>query len=53
MKLNKLNINGHKDSIEVLDRIVSSKVNKKLINLVLYKTNANYKGRKAKINENR
>ena len=48
MKINTVNFDGEKNSIEVLDRIVSSKVNKKLINLVLYKTNANYKGRKAK-----
>jgi len=31
-----------------LDKIISSKINRKLVNLVLYKTNANYKGRKAK-----
>ena len=48
MKLEKLNINGKKDSIEVLDKIFSVKINKKLINNVLYKTNANYKGRHAK-----
>ena len=48
MKIEKLNINGKKDSIEVLDKIFSVKINKKLINNVLYKTNANYKGRHAK-----
>ena len=48
MKVNTVNFDGKKNSIEVLDTIVSSKINKKLINLVLYKTNANYKGRKAK-----
>ena len=48
MKLDKLNIDGNKDSIEVLDKIFASKINKKLISNVLYKTNANYKGRKAK-----
>jgi large subunit ribosomal protein L4 len=32
----------------VLDKVFSSKVNEKLIDLLLYKTNANYKGRKAK-----
>ena len=48
MKVSTFNLEGKKNSIEVLDKIVSSKVNKKLINLVLYKTNANYKGRKAK-----
>ena len=48
MKLDKLNLNGKKDTIEVLDKIFSAKINKKLINSVLYKTNANYKGRHAK-----
>ena len=48
MKVSTFNLEGKENSIEVLDKIVSSKVNKKLINLVLYKTNANYKGRKAK-----
>jgi large subunit ribosomal protein L4 len=48
MKLDKLNLDGKKSSIEVLDKIFSSKVNKKLVNSVLYKTNANYKGRHAK-----
>ena len=48
MKLDKLNLDGKKSSIEVLDKIFSSKINKKLVNSVLYKTNANYKGRHAK-----
>ena len=48
MKIDKLNIDGKKSSIEVLDKIFSAKVNNKLINNVLYKTNANYKGRHAK-----
>ena len=48
MKIDKLNLNGKKDSIEVLDKIFSAKVNKKLVDIVLYKTNANYKGRHAK-----
>ncbi len=48
MKIEKLNINGKKESIEVLDKIFSAKINKRLINSVLYKTNANYKGRHAK-----
>ena len=48
MKIDKININGKKDSIEVLDKIFSAKINKKLVNNVLYKTNANYKGRHAK-----
>ena len=48
MKLDKLNINGHKDSIEVLDKIFAAKINDQLVSNVLYKTNANYKGRQAK-----
>ena len=48
MKLDKISIDGKKDSIEVLDKIFSAKVNKKLVDAVLYKTNANYKGRHAK-----
>ena len=48
MKLDKFNLNGKKDSIEVLEKIFSAKINKKLVNGVLYKTNANYKGRHAK-----
>ena len=48
MKINKINLNGKKDSIEVLDKIFSAKINKRLVNNVLYKTNANYKGRHAK-----
>ena len=48
MKVDKINIDGKKSSIEVLDKIFSAKINKKLVNTVLYKTNANYKGRHAK-----
>ena len=48
MKIDTINTEGKKNSIEVLDKIISSKINKKLISLVLYKTNSNYKGRKAK-----
>ena len=48
MKLDKINLDGKKSSIEVLDKIFSAKINKKLVNTVLYKTNANYKGRHAK-----
>ena len=48
MKLDKISIDGKKDSIEVLDNIFSAKINHKLVSAVLYKTNANYKGRKAK-----
>ena len=48
MKIDKLNLDGKKTSIEVLDKIFSAKVNNKLVSNVLYKTNANYKGRRAK-----
>ena len=48
MKIDKLDLNGKKVSIEILDKIFSAKINKKLISSVLYKTNANYKGRHAK-----
>jgi large subunit ribosomal protein L4 len=48
MKLEKISIDGKKDSIEVLDKLFSAKINSKLVSSVLYKTNANYKGRHAK-----
>ena len=48
MKVDKLNLDGKKSSIEVLDKIFSAKINSKLVSGVLYKTNANYKGRHAK-----
>ena len=48
MQLEKLNLDGKKGSIEVLDKIFSAKVNPRLVSGVLYKTNANYKGRHAK-----
>jgi len=48
MKLDKLNLEGKKGSIEVMDKIFSAKINKKLVNAVLYKINTNYKGRHAK-----
>jgi len=48
MKIEKINLEGKKDSIEVLDKIFSGKINKKLVDTILYKTNANYKGRHAK-----
>ena len=48
MKIYKLNLDGKKSSIEVLDKIFSAKINNKLVSSVLYKTNANYKGRHAK-----
>ena len=48
MKIDKINLDGKKSSIEVLDKIFLAKINKRLVNTVLYKTNANYKGRHAK-----
>ncbi len=48
MKVDKLNLDGKKSSIEVLDKIFSAKINNRLVSNVLYKTNANYKGRHAK-----
>ena len=48
MKLDKHSLDGKKDSIEVLDKVFSAKINKRLVSAVLYKTNANYKGRHAK-----
>ena len=48
MKIETIKLDGKKGSIELTDKICSAKVNKKLISAVLYKTNANYKGRHAK-----
>ena len=48
MKIEKFSIDGKKESIEVLDKIFSTKINKQLVSNVLYKTNSNIKGRKAK-----
>ena len=48
MKIDKTNIDGKKDSIEVLDKIFSAKINKQLVSNIFYKSYANFKGRKAK-----
>ena len=48
MKIDKLSLDSKKESIEILDSIIASKINRKLVSNLLYKTNANYKGRKAK-----
>ena len=48
MKIEKINLDGKKEAIEVADKLVSAKINNKLVSSVLYKTNSNYKGRKAK-----
>ena len=43
MKIEKLSIDGKKQSIEVLDKIFSAKVNSHLVSGVIYKLNANLK----------
>ena len=48
MKLDKISLDGKKTSIDVKDTIFSTKINETLISQVIYKTNANFKGRKAK-----
>ena len=48
MKIEKYNLDGKKDTIEVLDKLFGSKFNNKLVSGVYYKTNSNYKGRRAK-----
>ena len=48
MKIDKINIDGKKEPVEVLEKIIASKINNQLVSNVLYKSNANYKGRKAK-----
>ncbi len=48
MKIDKYSIDGKKNSIEVLDKLISAKINKQLVSNVLYKSYANFKGRKAK-----
>ena len=48
MKIDKYNIDGKKNPIEIIDKLISSKINKQLVSNVLYKTYANFKGRKAK-----
>tara|TARA_S200000501_G_scaffold221068_1_gene207424 strand:- start:1581 stop:2204 length:624 start_codon:yes stop_codon:yes gene_type:complete len=48
MKIETLKLDGKKGSIEVTDKVFSAKINNRLVSAVLYKTNANYKGRHAK-----
>ena len=38
MKIDKHSLDGKKDSIEVLDKVFSAKINKRLVSAVLYKT---------------
>jgi large subunit ribosomal protein L4 len=48
MKIEKTDLTGKKATMEVLDKVFSAKINNRLVSSVLYKTNANYKGRHAK-----
>jgi len=48
MKIDKLSLDGNKQSLEITDKIFTNKFNKKLISEILYKNIANFKGRKAK-----
>ena len=48
MKIDKLSIDGNKNTLEITDKIFTNKINKKLISEILYKNIANFKGRKAK-----
>ena len=48
MKLDKINIDGKTQTIEVMDDVFAIKSNKKVISEVIYKLKANLKGRKAK-----
>ena len=48
MKIEKISIEGKKNTLDVADKIISNKINKKLVSEILYKNIANFKGRKAK-----
>ena len=48
MKIEKINIKGQKETLEISGNFFSDKNYDKLIQSVIYKQNANYKGRKAK-----
>ena len=49
MKIEKISINGNqKSSLDISDKILTNKLNKRLISEILYKNVANFKGRKAK-----
>ena len=45
MKVEKINLDGKKSSIEVLDKIFSAKINKKLVNTVLRSPHIDKKSR--------
>ncbi len=49
MKIEKISINGNQtSSLDISDKILTNKLNKRLISEILYKNVANFKGRKAK-----
>ncbi len=48
MKIETLNLDGNKKSLEITNKIFAKKINKRLISEILYKNIANHKGRKAK-----
>ena len=48
MKIDKISIDGNKNSLEITEKIFTAKINKKLISEILYKNIANFKRRKAK-----
>ena len=48
MKLEKINLNGEKRPLEVGEKVFAAKINNQLISSVIYRQNANFKGRKAK-----
>ena len=48
MKIDKIDINGKKKPIDVSDKLFGGKINKILVSKVIYKSNSNFKGRKAK-----
>ena len=48
MKIDKIDTNGKKQPIDVSDKLFGGKINKILVSKVIYKSNSNFKGRKAK-----
>ena len=48
MKIDKISLDGKKNTLEINDKIFVNKINKKLISEILYKNIGNHKGRKAK-----
>ena len=48
MKIDKISLDGTKSTIEISDKVLTAKINNKLISEILYKNIANFKGRRAK-----